>query len=315
MIISENSMLTPKVSIIVPNYNHAPYLQQRLDSIFDQTFKNFEIIILDDNSTDRSKEIIEKYRNRPEVSHIVYNETNSGSPFKQWAKGIDLAVGEYIWIAESDDWADKNFLETLIPVFVEHEDVVLAFCAINIVYEDGFLKKWEQYSRDRYVNGQTFIRRKMTCYNAVYNASCAIFRRNVLSKITLKYQEFKGCGDWLFWMEILMYGNVFYSSNAMDYFRQHDKNTTKKNTETGRDLIEVWKIYQIAKENHLVSLFHRIDTPVHIYEKCKRTHSIAGLLWKKELPFPRIEKNICRILILFWQFKEMMLRIFYLSKK
>ena len=305
----------PLVSVIVPNYNHALYLRQRLDSIFNQTYQDFEVIILDDCSTDNSKEIIEEYRNRPQISHIVYNGTNSGSPFKQWAKGFDLARGEYIWIAESDDWADKDFLAALTPIFVEQEDVVLAFCAINIVYENAPSQKWKQYISDRIINGKAFLRQKMSCCNAVYNASCAIFRKEILSKVTSKYQEFKGCGDWLFWMEILMYGNVFYSSNAMDYFRQHDKNTTKKNTETGRDLIEVWKIYQIAKENHLVSLFHRIDTPVHIYEKCKRTHSIAGLLWKKELPFPRIEKNICRILILFWQFKEMMLRIFYLSKK
>ena len=84
----------PQVSVIVPNYNHALFLRQRLDSIFNQNFQDFEVIILDDCSTDNSKEIIEEYRNRPQVSHIVYNDTNSGSPFKQWAKGCDVARGE-----------------------------------------------------------------------------------------------------------------------------------------------------------------------------------------------------------------------------
>ena len=106
----------PTVSVIVPNYNHAPYLQERFDSIFNQTFQDFEVIILDDCSSDNSKEIIEEYRNRPQVSHIVHNEKNSGYPFKQWAKGFGLAKGEYIWIAESDDWAELNFLENLVSI-------------------------------------------------------------------------------------------------------------------------------------------------------------------------------------------------------
>ena len=118
----------PLVSVIVPNYNHAPYLRQRLDSIFNQTYKNFEVIILDDCSTDNSKEIIEEYRNRPQFSHVVYNEINSGSPFKQWAKGFELAQGEYIWIAESDDWAELNFLEELITKAELFPNLTLLFC-------------------------------------------------------------------------------------------------------------------------------------------------------------------------------------------
>ena len=304
----------PLVSVIVPNYNHALYLRQRLDSIFNQTYQDFEVIILDDCSTDNSKEIIEEYRNRPQISHIVYNGTNSGSPFKQWAKGFDLARGEYIWIAESDDWADKDFLAALTPIFVEQEDVVLAFCAINIVYENAPSQKWKQYISDRIINGKAFLRQKMSCCNAVYNASCAIFRKEILSKVTSKYQEFKGCGDWLFWMEISMYGNVYYSSKALDYFRQLGNNTTRKNVKTGNDLIEIWKIFQIAKEKRFVSLFRRIETPLQFYEKCKKTDSKASVLWKKELPFPRIEKIIYRTVLLLWQFREKILRVFCLSK-
>ncbi|MEG2479884.1 MAG: glycosyltransferase family 2 protein, partial [Mucinivorans sp.] len=95
-------MSTPKVSIIVPSYNHAPYLKERLDSILGQTFRDFELIILDDSSTDNSQQIIEQYSSEPRVSHVVYNKINSGNTFVQWQKGVDLAQGEWIWIAESD---------------------------------------------------------------------------------------------------------------------------------------------------------------------------------------------------------------------
>ena len=67
------------ISVIVPNYNHASFLKQRIDSILNQTFQDFELIILDDCSTDNSREIIETYRNHLKVSHIIYNTENSGS--------------------------------------------------------------------------------------------------------------------------------------------------------------------------------------------------------------------------------------------
>lgn len=77
-----------KVSVIVPNYNHALFLEQRIESILNQTFQDFEVIILDDCSTDNSKKIIEKYRTHPKVSKIIYNDVNSGNTFKQWNTGI-----------------------------------------------------------------------------------------------------------------------------------------------------------------------------------------------------------------------------------
>ena len=80
-----------KVSVIVPNYNHAIFLYRRLDSILRQTYSDFEIIILDDCSTDGSRNIIEQYRSNPKVSNIIYNETNSGTGFMQWVKGLRTA--------------------------------------------------------------------------------------------------------------------------------------------------------------------------------------------------------------------------------
>src|SRR5687768_4023193 len=102
------------VSVIIPNYNHGSYLKQRINSILNQTFQDFEIILLDDCSTDNSVEIIEEYRSHTKITSINYNPINSGSTFLQWKKGIDLAQGEWVWIAESDDWCELDFLEVLI---------------------------------------------------------------------------------------------------------------------------------------------------------------------------------------------------------
>lgn len=100
--------MTPKISVIVPNYNHAKFLPRRIKSILGQSFNDMEIIILDDCSTDSSREIISQFAQQDTRITTYYNKSNSGSPFKQWQKGIKLARGEYIWIAESDDFADRS---------------------------------------------------------------------------------------------------------------------------------------------------------------------------------------------------------------
>ena len=95
--------------------NHARFLPKRVDSILGQTFQDFELILLDDCSTDDSRSILSKYADDPRV-RIELNEVNSGSPFKQWNEGVRLAHGGYVWIAESDDYADEKLLERLVAV-------------------------------------------------------------------------------------------------------------------------------------------------------------------------------------------------------
>ena len=125
------------VSVLIPNYNHAQFLKERIDSVLNQTHQDFEVIIMDDCSADNSKDIIESYRSNKKISHIVYNEINSGSTFKQWQKGIALAKGKYIWIAESDDVAAVSFLETTVAKMEQVPNAALFFCQSNCIDFDG----------------------------------------------------------------------------------------------------------------------------------------------------------------------------------
>ena len=101
----------PKVSVIVPNYNHAKYLNQRIDSILNQTYTDFELILLDDCSTDDSREVLLSYKEHPKVTHVVFNDKNSNCTFKQWEKGIKLAKGKYIKFLDSDDFLYPDQIE------------------------------------------------------------------------------------------------------------------------------------------------------------------------------------------------------------
>ena len=117
-----------KVSVIIPNYNYQDFIIERIDSIVNQTYPIYEIIILDDCSTDNSVAVIEeKIKKIPSGIKVTFikNEKNSGCVFKQWDKGFKQATGDYIWIAEADDSAECNFVEEVMKGF-DNEDVVLS---------------------------------------------------------------------------------------------------------------------------------------------------------------------------------------------
>ena len=178
----------PIVSVIVPNYNHGQYLRKRIDSILAQTFQDFELILLDDASTDDSREVIESYRNDAHVTHIVYNEKNGGTPFKQWDKGIELAAGEWIWIAESDDFADKCFLGTLIEKVQRYPEVGFAFSSSFFVNGDGKVTGKSRNadvaaSPDHCVHeSKAFIKDRLFINNSIDNVSECIFIKTLFSR-------------------------------------------------------------------------------------------------------------------------------------
>lgn len=222
----------PLVSAIIPNYCHARYLNERIQSVLNQTYQNFEVIILDDCSPDNgaSRAVIEKYRRNPHVSHIVYNEVNSGSTFKQWEKGINLAKGELIWIAESDDKCLPSLLEILVRQFEENDNIVLAFCKTVAFSDDGKENRLDPLplSSTRVFESKEFISQYMTHGCPMLNASACLFKKEVAQKIDKQYMSFRGAGDRLFWTEISEYGDVAAVNEWLNYMRQHPTNSTKK---------------------------------------------------------------------------------------
>ena len=219
------------VSVIVPNYNHAQYLEQRLDTVFNQTYKNFEVIILDDCSTDNSIEIINRYKDNPHLSKIVVNEKNTGSPFLQWDKGIHFAKGELIWIAESDDYNELTFLEELISEWNKHKNVVVAFSNYVIFCRMEFSLPKERKSQC--FNGKSFVKNRMARVCAIHNASGAIFSKVTYTKIAKRFLNFKSAGDYMFWTEILLHGNVAKVNKNLTYWRHHISSVTSNSITTG----------------------------------------------------------------------------------
>lgn len=271
----------PLVSVIIPNYNHAKFLDARINSILSQTYSQYEIILLDDCSTDNSQEIIEKYRNNPHISCVDINSTNGGSPFAQWEKGFAYAKGEFIWIAESDDCCEPQFLQRIMNEFEKiGEQCVLCFCrSVKIDVDNNHIGE-EGLESDKCFDGPTFIRAYLSRFNYVVNASSAVFRKAILGSVNRTYTQFRACGDWMFWVEVSKNGKVAYVNSPLNYFRQHSMSATKVQTKSGRGENELIELYSYMSNKGYIGKKEILHAKiVHIYSL---RYGIKHKLYTKE---------------------------------
>jgi len=237
------------VSVIVPNYRHARYLEERIQSIFDQTQKPYEIIVLDDASPDDSLVVARRMaRHAPVPLQIVVNEENSGSTFRQWLKGLSLATGDLIWLAESDDVAHPLFLERLVPEFFD-PDVVLAYCQSALIGPEGerladdFLAhtddisrvRWRaRYSAESTIEAEVALSQK----NTIPNASAVIFRRPPHIDFADELLKLKFAGDWLFYSMLIRGGKVSFIPEVLNFYRRHEATVSHRSLREDTQALE-----------------------------------------------------------------------------
>lgn len=220
----------PAVSVVVPNYNHARYLPRRLETILAQTFSDFEVILLDDASTDHSHAVIAPYLSDPRI-RFHPGATNSGSPFAQWNRGVALARGEFVWIAESDDYADPHLLESLVALLRAAPNVGIAYCQSWRVDEDGRVEgsmsddvvglDAQRWQHPFVADGREECRRFLLWKNTLPNASAVVFRREVFLRAGGAPLHLRLAGDWLTWVRMLLLSDVAFTPEPLNYFRQH----------------------------------------------------------------------------------------------
>lgn len=223
-----------KVSIILPSYNHAKFLEDRLDSIINQTFTNWKIIIIDDCSKDDSLDILNEFKNKynDKIEAFIINNSNSGSGYKSWEKGIQLAKGDYIWIAETDDYSDIFFLEEMVKMLENNRNAVLAFCtSIYVDAHKNFLYTSENRTKNlnstcNVINGSVYIE-KMPFNTYITNGSAVVFRKpeNTIPKELFNYKQ---CSDIFLWTFLLKDATFIFLDKKLNYFRRHEDSTSEK---------------------------------------------------------------------------------------
>jgi hypothetical protein len=219
------------VTAIIPNYNHEWFLQRRLDSVYGQTYPHLRVILLDDASTDASRTILERYRHHPRTQAIVYNETNSGSPFLQWKKGLDLVETDWVWIAESDDWCEPDFLESLVPALNE-TGTVIGYAPLHWANDAGYIIKTVPPATTQWYNGKAFVRDHLFHYNSLQNAGMLVFRKNAAMAADSRWAAMRQAGDYWLWAEIARQGRVFGSGQSACYMTKHESSVSAQWLET-----------------------------------------------------------------------------------
>ena len=266
----------PKVTVIVPNYNHAAFLRQRLASIYHQTYKNVEVILMDDCSTDGSLAILEEYATAfPHITRLLKNSKNSGSPFSQWAKGISAATGDLIWIAESDDFCEHTFLEQLLPSF-DDQSVLLAYGksvftdrAGRPFPHDEFrvylsdLDEPERWDAPYVESAHNEVRKALGIKNTIPNASSVLFRRPIDLALLrdASWLRMRVAGDWVFYLWVIRSGRLAYNPSAKSYFRRYDGSSAHRTYREAQFYKEVSEACRTV-----ASLY---NVPVSILERCR----------------------------------------------
>jgi glycosyltransferase involved in cell wall biosynthesis len=248
----QDTVAAPIVSVIVPNYNHARFLRRRIETILRQTFRDFELILLDDCSTDESREVLAEFAARDRRVRLEFNETNSGSTFKQWNKGVKLAKGKYIWMAESDDFADERLLGRLVVILDSDPQISFAYCrSWRIDAEDkldGFEDQhWafldaERCGRDFRLTSAEECRDYFLYTTPVQNASAVLFRKETYERIGGADESFKICGDWKCWATMALHGGLAYVSEPLNYYRHHAASVRTTSVRGALDLCESYRV-------------------------------------------------------------------------
>ncbi len=175
------------ISVIVPVYNVSNYLKKCINSILSQTYKNFEIIIVDDGSTDGSETICDEYKNNPNIQ-IIHKKNGGLSSARN--EGLKRSKGKYICFIDSDDYIEGKYLEVLYEMIIRNESDV-AVCGFDNVDEKGNVLSNYKYNKKAYIYTPEKALLKMMNLNIPFT-QCAwnkLYKKSIFCDNDLKYPE------------------------------------------------------------------------------------------------------------------------------
>ncbi len=211
--------MNKKVSIIILTYNGEKYIKSTIDSCLNQTYKNVEVIIIDDYSTDNTVNILKSYA---EKIKLYLNEENQGIS-KNVNQGVSLSNGEYFILLGHDDLLASNHIEVMINEF-DANDIVSIHC--NSILIDPFGKELKLARNDK-----KQIQKTNNCLFELsldnFISSCGmIHRKDIFEKVNGWDGTYKFYGEWLYYIKSLEYGKIKYTDKTKAFYRRHETNIT-----------------------------------------------------------------------------------------
>ena len=210
----------PEISIIIPNYNTEKYLSRCLDSLINQTFKDIEIIVIDDGSKDKSVDVVQKYAKQDKRIKLIQQQ-NSG-PAKARNQGLENATGKYLMFCDSDDWYEPNMCQIMYDT-IEKQKVDVVCCHNFFDWEEN-LDSQEKEERlvEKYYNpkksGKYSLSEKTILSTNVLLWN-KIWRRDLVEKYGIRFPEGHEHDDDAFWyMYAMIAKNIFYLKTPLYHY-------------------------------------------------------------------------------------------------
>ena len=301
---------SPKISVVIPIYNVAPYLKECLDSVINQTYQNLQIILVNDGSTDESEKIAMDYLNDPRVELIT---TDNGGLSRARNIGLEKAIGEYIYFIDSDDYIDLGFIKEMINIALEYD--VEFVCNEQIVYVGKFLGRKKINKEAKILTPNS---RNMSIGGSIWRC---LFAKSLIDRSGVKFLEGKTHEDEGFLYMIFPFAKKFALYCGKPYYYRQRTGSIMDRHKNFRsyDLLDIFEaIYCFYKKN---GFLHYFEPPYFFLYECGMGYKnereylrrVGDL--EKKLRLPRYPKSFIgrqlarvknmgkRIILYIWSFK------------
>lgn len=261
-------MEKPLVSVVIPAYNRPDTLKLAIESVLEQSYPNIEIIICDDSSDDRVKDMIQTSF---DSTTLKYHKNERNLFLENWHKCYDLATGEFINYLMDDDLFHKDKIKKMMYFFDEFDNITLVTSFRQTINESGeFLSPLRAtakvFNETRILDGKLFGNIALTrCLNIIGEPTTVLFRNKDLTEKYGFYQgkQYSLINDMAAWLSLLSKGKAVYIPEALSYFRLHPNQNNKK---MGANLFGQWLDIIIAsREDGFLDTNDLYSTALHSY--------------------------------------------------
>jgi len=280
----------PLVSIIIPCYNHEKYVSQTIESIVNQTYRNIELIVIDDGSKDNSVNVIQKLADKYNFTFLY--RSNKGLP-TTLNEGIKLSKGKYFSACASDDIYKLDKIEKQVEFMEDNNEY--AMCYGKIVCFENCIENTSEYPNS---NRQGWVFDDLLNYGCFIPAPSAFIRKDVFETVG-DYDENLLIEDWDMWLRIARKFQVGYVDEYLAYYRKHDTNTSSqilKMYEAEEQILEKYQDY----ENYSSMIIKRkiqcflVLSKSHKKEALKYMPAVISSIFNDR----RVLKGIIRLIVL-----------------
>lgn len=272
-------ILAPRVSLALPVYNGGLFVAKAIESILAQTYRDFELIINDNASTDETESICREFAAADDRIIYVRNEKNLGAG-PNYNKGFELSSGEYFKWCACDDYISPNFLAECVSALDQHQDAAIAYGTTKTIDEDGHaMPLIGSMAPDMTGAGPARRFYKVltglgTCYEIF-----GLFRRDILKRTTL-HRAYYG-SDHSLLAEVALLGTFVHVPEAIFYNREHKDRSINMADVTARVLWQNAGAKKKYSMEHLRHLGHLIEIAIRHRGKAPISHT-AGYLLRSE---------------------------------